>query len=274
MSVGIFIASAAGWDDRRRAGLKRLQEQLPSAVAVVSEVKEHSSVWSKRLYARALASPHSHLVFLNDDVIACPSFCELVNAMVDAVPDQVMSFATICPEAATHKGNWLRSYLLSGPAYLYPRSDLESLVEFYGKMPVGFREKMNEDEVASHHAWSRQRPIWQSCVSLVLHDINIPSTLGYDHHRGRVSTAPPATHVSHVFGWSSEDDAPTVPHPWLPEGRMRLVARAMANGEDPNVCGYCSVEQGTFTSAATGARICAVCVRDIVGHVFSNLRTS
>ncbi len=272
MSIGTFIASAAGWDERRRAPLKRLQAALPNAITITSEVKEHSSVWALRMYRRALASPHLHFEFLNDDVIPCPSHDAILERIVAAVPDQVMSFATICPEVEGHRGMWLRSYLLSGPAYLYPRADLESLVEFYEKLPAALRDKMNEDEVASHHAWSRQRPIWQTAFALVKHDVSIPSTLGYDHHKGRVSTAPLADERTLEYSWIVDHDPPHVPHPWLPEGRMRMVARAASNGEDPNTCSYCAVQEGMFTSGATGAKICPECIKNITNHIFSNMR--
>jgi hypothetical protein len=272
MTTGLFIASAAGWDERRRAPLKRLQGQLPGAVTVVSEVKEHASVWSRRLYARALASKHDHLLFLNDDVIVCPEFERVIGAMVAAVPDQVISLHTGLPEASELRAEWLRSYLVNGPAYLYPRAMLSSLFEFCEALPKVMRDRMNEDEVAAHHLWSLQQPAWHCVPALVNHDTSVPSTLGYDNHPMRGSSNSDWAHMPH--DWTVRGEPKFCPHPWLSEKRMMQVKIVMTAGEDPMICGFCAQRPGFFTSSDTGIRICAECVSNITRHVFENLRTA
>ncbi len=277
MSIGYFIATAAAWDERRKEPLRRLTEQLQGAAhAVASPEKEHAREWSQRLYARALASDYDTFVFLNDDDVLPSGFAGLIESVIAAAPDQVISLATICPQAKTHDGPWLRSYLLSGPGYIYPRADLEDRIAFDSRVPaemwVGHGGWQNEDGIGAMHAWSRQKPIWQTIPALVEHDVTVPSTLGYDAHPGRVSTAP-FGYRSMPASWAVTEEPPHVPHPWMTIGQLER-GRQACMGNVNDLCVFCRDLTGrqTFTSPTTGARICGYCVADIVGHVMVKAR--
>lgn len=276
--IGIYIASAAGWAPERRASLERLRKQLPFAHVLISDEKEHSTIWALRMYRKALADKVDQAFFLNDDITVPRNFLAICEALHEAEPNQVLSLATVCPEAQTARGPWLRSYLLSGPAYAYPRDDLADLLKFHEALPVDLRAKMNEDEVAAHHAWSRQKPIWQTIPSLALHDVEVPSTLGYDHHPRRVAEAlwtgdPDGIASLEAAGyWRVDDEPPYVPHPWLPESVMRGTHRMLRGGDNIMLCVFCNERERLLVSPITGVGICNVCMGNILQHVALNMR--
>jgi hypothetical protein len=275
-TVALYVASAAGWDSNRRAPLDRLTKLVPSATVLVSEEREHSSIWAVRMYKKALADGADVSFFLNDDIAVPDEFEKVAQAIVDAVPDQPMSLATVCPEAREATGPWLRSYLQSGPLYAFPRGHLAGLIEYYSQLPPSCLAKMNEDEIGAYFAWTRQTPLYQSIPSLALHDVKVPSTLGYDHHPRRVAErmwtkearregGPQLTDRAH---WIIGEEPPFAPHPWLPEGMMEKFRRSLQGGQDVMLCALCETRTSDIVAnAVTGARICQQCA----GIVFKNV---
>ena len=94
------IAHAAWLPDRRRT-LARLLNQLGEEVLVsASPGPEHASIWARRLWeGGARAFPDEHVCFLNDDVLIHPEFRRVVEAMVEAVPEEPLSLHTNVPGA-------------------------------------------------------------------------------------------------------------------------------------------------------------------------------
>lgn len=268
----IFIAHAA-WAADRKPSLARLLEQVPGAIVVASEVKEHSNVWALRLWRKAyeVSKPGEWCVFLNDDVTVAPD--HEIERMTEYVTGDCVSLATIQKEArAAYDAGacFLASYSATGPGYAIKREALGELIEFYAtKLTDGMKMRMNEDEAMAHWAWARQRPFWQCIPALVAHDVAIKSTLGYDNHPMRVASvlwtdAPPRWHA-HTPEY--------VPHPWMGEGRMRAVRRAILNGWSfDDKCVFCAERTALIISPQTGAGLCGQCMADGVGHVLINAR--
>lgn len=275
--MSVFIAHAA-WSPGRRESLSRLLEQVPGSVVVTSQVREHASVWAPRLWRTAYerSTEGEWCTFLNDDVEVAPNHA--IESMLSAVIGDVsgVSLATIQPEAASAYAagkRWLISYLATGPGYSIRRGLLPELLEFHGsKLTAGMRAKMNEDEVLSHWAWSRQEPFLQCLPALVKHDTDVPSTLGYDNHPGRVA-ALLWSDDSRLQSWPAPECVDYVTHPWLGEGRMRAVHRAITNGWDfDDVCVFCATRPVLIQSPTTGAGICGQCLADGCGHILTNAR--
>lgn len=288
MRIGIYVATAAQWDERRRVPLNRLCQQIAAQLAapgcrqegveeiflsvVHSPVKEHAREWSRRLYRAALDRQCSHPVLLNDDIVLHERFVEMVQAMLRAVPDQVISLHSSCAIPKGYGGAWLRSYNLSGPGYIYPRADLQDLVLFTEAMPehsTAWRTH-NEDGVAALHAWARQKPIWQTIPALVEHDTDVPSTLGYDNHPmrradngWRTKSAETLERMTTTEHWTVTDPPPMVPHPWFHESAMKAQVRALREGADHMVCVFCKERDGTHESGKTGAKLCDTCAEQV-----------
>lgn len=278
VSISIGIAHA-GFLPERKPGLARLLEQIdnyprPQHGGNVhvsrSLVREHASVWAKRLWEWAATQEADAVVLLNDDVTLCPNFVQTVQAMVAAVPDQVIALhctAPVAPSLAAAGEQWLRSYWLTGPAYILPRGAAKRLLEWVANAPKSLIASVNEDNVIMHWAWSEQRPIWHSLPALVQHDVSVPSTLGYDNHPMRQSNV--AWDSPHFKGESfinAEDWAPKaepvmVQCPWMSNEAFSRVERAYQSV--PQLCCFCHARAGQLGSA-TGAVICGPCLSNCV----------
>lgn len=266
----IAIAHAA-WSPGRSASLARLLAQVTGALVVTSETREHASVWAPRLWRRAyeLAKPGEWCVFLNDDVEIAPNHA--IETMLESASANMVSLATIQPEATRPGVRWLRSYCCTGPGYAIRRETVGDLLEFHAqKFTAGMRARMNEDEVIGHFAWSRQEPLLHCVPALVKHDVSVKSTLGYDNHPNRIASV---LWDGEIPPWPPSDDAEYCPHPWMGEGRMRAVHRAITNGWDfDDTCVICADRKVLMQSPKTGAGICGQCLAEAVGHILTNVR--
>ncbi len=225
--VGVFVAYA-GWAGRETA-LRRLTSQLGDAVTVVpSEVREHASTWAERLYRTALASDADYLCFLNDDVIVCPSFVEVLTAMHCARPSDPLSLHTTAPWAPDFKRaglRWFRSHWYTGPAVSFPRAALQSLVAYRARLPRWFVESRNEDNVAMQWSWHGDAPFWHPLPAIVRHDVSVPSTLGYDHHPMRTASVTweeDAARLADPSFWLEAHTPIQMDCPWLPSQVLRM----------------------------------------------------
>jgi hypothetical protein len=264
----IFLAASAGWLPERRKTLARLRAQVERTdrlVVLESPRREHASVWATRLWEEA-ARHDEPAVCLNDDVILHPRFQEIVRAMVEAVPGEVLSLHTNMPGAvkvARDGHHWGRTYWLSGPAYCLPPGVARSLLDF--PVPWTLRSSINEDNLAIHWMWDRQRPAWCAIPAPVTHDIAVPSLLGYDLHPNRVPTVPwenfPLARMEDPGYWRATSDPPHVENPWMSAAKMQHVRRVLVAGA--RVCSICCTEEGVF-GRPNGHAICPACVFDAV----------
>lgn len=272
----------AEWAEGRKAALARLIAQAPGALVVTSTVKEHANVWAPRLWRSAYdaTAQGEWSVFLNDDVTI--SLPDVIGKMLESVPDEVwgVSLASVGPEVRKlfdggHR--FYASYLATGPGYAIRREILPELASFYDNLPEGMRAKMNEDEVLSHFAWSKQQPFWHCLPALVDHDVSVPSTLGFDNHpMRRADLLWEEIPFGQLLDWPHPDTVPYVAHAWMGEGRMRAVRNALNGGVsgDTDICMFCAERPILIMSPKTGAGICGRCVSDAVGHVLCNARVA
>jgi hypothetical protein len=268
-----FIAHAA-WAPGRKQSLATLLAQIPGSHVVTSTVKEHANVWWPRLLRTSLdfLKPKEWGIYLNDDVTIASAYS--IMAMLERA-DAPVSLATVQPEALKTEARWLRSYCCTGPGYALRREDVVELLEFHAKtLTAGMREKMNEDEVIAHWAWSKQQPLLQCVPALVKHDVAVKSTLGYDGHPMRVASRL-WTESDGLQNWPSPEGAEYCTHPWLGEGRMQAVRRAYLNGWSfDDICVFCATRPILIQSPTTGAGICGQCLADGCGHILTNARVA
>lgn len=268
----ILIVHAA-WLDERKRTLARLLEQVPDATVLSSRRPEHASVWARRAWewCEDAAEP---VAVLNDDVIVCPSFSDVCDAMVAAAPGRALSLHTSVPDAIRVVGSsWVRCYWLTGPGYILPSGIPTKLLDFWAALPRVFGP--NEDNVAIQWAWSEQIPFWSSIPAIVQHDTETKSTLGYDNHKLRTSCVPwtdfPDADLSSVAWWRRGVDAPPfVENPWARTDHLHAMRRAL---ETANPCTVCWTRVANV-GHPSGQKFCGPCLAQIVGPLFNSLRHS
>lgn len=265
-----FAIAHARWLPDRRRTLSRLCEQLNEDVLVsVSTGPEHASVWARRLWELAERTGE-HVCLLNDDVLVHPELRRIVEAMIEAVPDEPLSLHTnvIGAAAAEMKGHhWARCYWYTGPAVVLSPEHVRSLLAWIYRTPWGFLSRNNEDNCAIHWAWERQRPFWCAIPAPVIHDTATASTLGYDNHPWRVPTVPwsapewTGARLTDPAWWRVEAPPPWLPNPWMPAEKLEHVRRVLAEpGEQ--LCAFCQERQGVVgaTEHPRAPRLCHRCL--------------
>lgn len=269
--IGIAHASFA---EGRAEGLARLRAQLdPQGATVyvqVSDTKEHAQVWARRLWAWA-AAQDSPAILLNDDVTVSPDLVARVDAMTDILPNEIIALHSQLPAArslAEAGVTWLRSYWCSGPGYVLPRSVSSKLDEWVGDTAKPILDAYNEDGYLQMWAWGRRRPIWHCLPALVQHDTEIASTLGYDKHTLRVAVVDwtDPLYAAGLPKMTIDSPAPFIENPWMStETLMALEAKRDMHGGPDKMCWWCMRSSANFSSAVTGAWICATCIHVCVG---------
>lgn len=264
----VFLAASAAWLPERKKTLERLRAQIERTDRLIvceSPRRQHASVWATRLWEEA-ARHDEHVVCLNDDVMLHPRFQEIVRAMIESVPDEVLSLHTNMPGApkvARDGHHWGRVYWPSGPCYVLPPGIARALLDF--ELPWRLVSSINEDERIIHFLWDRQRPAWCAIPAPVTHDISVPSSLGYDLHPNRVPTVPwrdfPFARLEDPAYWRTSSDPPLIENPWCSVEKMTHVRRVLKVGGQ--LCAICLCEEAVF-GQKDGHAVCPACVFDAV----------
>lgn len=276
--IRFFIAHAA-WVPERAATLARLLGQLESGGASTatpcttrsvevlrSRRREHASTWATRLWERC-AEHDGPSVCLNDDVILHPDFVRICAAMIEAVPDRVLSLHTNIPGAEAVHGSWVRCYWTTGPGYILPPGYAAGLLDYAASLPHDFTALINEDNLLIHYAYERGEPAWAAIPAPMVHDVATKSTLGYDGHPNRTPTVPwdgrPRPHIldwpltSSEFWRTAGIDPPLLENPWMKEEKLALFKAALRDGR--HICAVCVERVGRFGDPK-GVQICDSCL--------------
>lgn len=260
----------AGWMPDRTRTLTRLLNTLrvghhdADIKIFTSKRREHASIWATRIW-EWVAEQNEHVAVLNDDVFVIADFSETCDAIVKAVPDEIISLHTQAPgvvQVALDGWHWARCYWLTGPGYILSPQDAEGILAYAAELPWEFRSRVNEDNVAIHYAYDRQRPIYQTIPACVHHDTTTASSLGYDNHLFRVPSVPWTECLAEKFTdpgyWRLTDEPPFVENPWMPPARLHYVRRIL-RAKRP-LCVLCMDREGQVgRMTAGGPAICTHC---------------
>ena len=260
----VAIAHAA-WATGRHAGLRSILDQEPTAHVIASKRREHASVWAVRLW-EWVAEQREPVVCLNDDVVLHPKFEEIVDTMIEVVgPRAPLGLLTNNPHAPALRAeghHWLQCYWLTGPAYVLWPEQAGSLLDWFARAPSTLTRNTNEDNWAIHWSWDRQVPVWCSIPGIVEHDVEIPSTLGYDGHPNRTSHVPfsdCSADLTDPAYWRQEGPPPWVPNPWMHVGALAQIRAWVRGGTE--FCEMCAGEPAIAGSATSkiGERCLRAC---------------
>jgi hypothetical protein len=257
--IDVLIPHAA-WAPGRRESLERLVDDIGSAEIIYSSVREHANVWARRAWEHAANSDASHIAILNDDVRVAPRFVEACTAIARAVPDEVVALHCTATPPPEFRGPWVRSYWLTGPAYMMPRELYAELLAFADDWKEYFAGQVNEDGLAMVWAWGRQRPIWHAIPALAQHDTSVRSTLGYDHHPNRtaaVTWKDRDVDVTDPAYWMLDKDPPVIPCPWMSIAQLRSTYQT--HGRSAR-CAFCEEGPVLMVSERTGRGVCRRCL--------------
>lgn len=264
----VYIAHAA-WMPQRVATLERLLHQLASQRADVtvcrSETKEHASTWAVRMWKQAVDDGRSRAIFLNDDVEVSP---DLIAAYESMPYDDAVSLHTQFPTVrylAELGERYVTSYWLSGPGYALSRSFCQGVLRWIENTPKAMMSGWNEDGWANLHAWSQRIPILHPIPALVKHDVQVPSSLGYDNHPMRspgIAWDDPMFYGHDLFSeafWTPTGDPIFISCPWMQEPALRFWSAVREVKEDR--CCFCGVNHGAVGPVRGGLTICMGCLR-------------
>jgi hypothetical protein len=165
-------------------------------------------VWSGDMWRWAAETSATHCIFLQDDDLVAPNFWPALSAMLETVPDEVISLYNGHPGTMTLARDGDRWYTtadgLVGQAYVFPRPLLR---DFLLWRHVALRPRaldhIDEDTLIDVWAIHQKRRIWHPVVTLYEHDLTMQSNFGNDHHEYR---GPMVTwRDAEVLGFSAPD---------------------------------------------------------------------
>jgi len=248
--------------------LEGLYGALQWIACKVFQDREPNRVWSQKMWRWAVSTGATHLIQIQDDVTVAPNFWASLRAMVEAVPDQIIGLEQahpMGPELAEKGHRWCRTRAwLIGPAYVFPldpklAQGLPAFLRWCDKNPERVAAE-NEDTLVNR--WAAEAAgvdIWHPIPTIIDHDISVKSTYGNDAHAHR---RPTVTWHGFPAGMLESPDywrPPAEPYP------QRLV-----DPFNPR-CWFCTEENGSIASSATGARIGKKCLAQILGGVLSRV---
>lgn len=256
------------WIAARVASMARLKAALAYQPIWYREFTERESnrVWPSKLWRWGLSIGATHLLQLQDDVVPAPGFWPALRAMVEAQPGRIIGLHSNHPlTVVQHRAGrrWYRDQWLTGPAYVLPRSQLSVFIDWTDANHT-LLTSTNEDSLISHWVATTGRHVWHPIPTIADVDQGVPSTYGNDdHHEWSMYRRPMVT-------WRDVASVAALADPdyW----RCTEDAAPLLPGPGTQLCWYCLAREARVTSGASGARICAQCVADVVGQALGRLR--
>ena len=281
MKIAVHIAHAEFLPERK-ATLDRLLGQLADQkckpIVHRSEAREHASTWACRMYQANAAAGDPPAIYLNDDVEVAPALLGAADAILGVETSRIVSLHAVHPMAlslAEAGQRWMRTYHVTGPAYLHRKGVGKQVLAYYAETPRSWNTKVNEDNVQIQLLYRHREPAWNIIPALAVHDTTVPSSLGYDNHPGRVTPVPwrdpMFSDLDLHTGW---DVPPGTEVPYLETHWTRtqvLLAEEIAVnlGIPPEVCWWCCARPAFMASDKNGAKLCGKCAHDIAGHAIN-----
>jgi hypothetical protein len=190
--------------------MRRLCEQLGVWTGPYREFTERAPnhVWSAAMWDWLVTqSPGGYCLQLQDDVELAPNFRTVLEAMLQAVPNEVIGLETAHPGAMTvarEGGRWCTTADgLIGVGYVLPSALLQDFLEWCDReLKLRSVLSISEDTLIGVWALATGRRIWHPVPTIIDHDLSIASTYGNDAHTMR---RPSVTwRDGDILGWSDE----------------------------------------------------------------------
>jgi hypothetical protein len=236
----------------------------------VFDEKESNRIWPGKLYRWAISTGATHCLQLQDDALVYDKFWPALQAMLEAVPDQIIGLEAnhpLGPEMHRTGRRWFRTRAwLVGVGYVWPMDPnlphgLPAFLRWCEEFPA-IVAQTNEDSLVNGWAAQHGFDIWHPVPTIIDHDIGVPSTYGNDgHHEYSMYRRPTVT-------WR---DVPllsglTDPDYW----RTTVEGTPLLPGPGTQRCWFCGERQAGVTSQKTGCRVCPLCALSAVGAYMGN----
>lgn len=205
MNIVVSICHAAHLPERKPV-FQRLVGQLGDTwpVHVISD-KLPPHEWSVLQWGAAMNHPGAtHGLFLNDDVVLCDNFHEILEQVIAAYPNDVISLYASDPKSAKVRSRYYSSRDgLIGNAYVIPVPLLEKFSQFrqVDLMPFA-KTHLSEDQQVNLFCMANGLKIRHTVPSLVDHDVTVVSTAGVQWERSqpaRKAVVPPQPDMHRMY---------------------------------------------------------------------------
>lgn len=180
---------------RQSLGLGENLDELPEELSTYALFTERAAnhVWSGDMWRWGATQSTTHFLSLQDDVLVAPNFWRALEAMLVAVPDEVIGLeAAHAAGPALNLEGWqwyTTSDMLVGVGYVMPTSLLNEFLEWRAtKLKPGSIEKLTEDTMIGVWCLATGRRIWHPIPTIIDHDVTVASTYGNDAHANRRPT--------------------------------------------------------------------------------------
>jgi hypothetical protein len=178
------------WIPERVESLSRLSAALEwvgrdqcTARRIFSD-REPNWSWSAKLWAWGAASTDAtHLLQVQDDAKVTENFWLDLKRIVESKPDDVIGLESVL----SVKEPWYSSRDgLIGVAYVVPVPALRDFLSWrHNAIRADGVKKLNEDQLIGLWCFCTGRPVMHPSVTIVDHDVELPSTYGNDQHTHR-----------------------------------------------------------------------------------------
>lgn len=189
-TIALAITHASHLPERKES-FSRLERALdltgndPIAKYGVFGGAEPRGAWSEAQWTWALRTGADHCLFLQDDVFVAPNFWNVVKAMIEARPDDIMSLYSdhlaARRMALSRTAAWYSlSDAIGGPSYLMPRTVLNESIVWAGKnLQDGAADYLAEDDRLALFCLATGRRCYYPVISVADHDTELASTFGF-----------------------------------------------------------------------------------------------
>ena len=265
--IGLVVTHAQHVPERR-APMQRLRDLLGThpdhdewALGPYYEntLRAKNHEWSEHQWrwAAGFADDVTHVLFLQDDQVVPENLAAIVEAMVEAVPGEILSFHTthrIAREMAREGRTWLTtSDYCVGTGYVWPAPLLREFLAWREtRVRPGWLERIHEDDLMGLFALTTGRRIWQPVPSPIKHDLTLESLGGTGDTPNR---SPLVTwDMGADFNWTPADLED--PLWWTPQKHVPDIGRFYEHSLRNAVRAVDGFDQGA--ALASEAR-CALC---------------
>jgi hypothetical protein len=191
------------WRPERVASLARLIRDLApfpdSGVPLLVHTERESHVqWTKKIWDWSAASGANYCVFLTDDTCVAPRFWDVLAAMIDANPGQILGLTSQDPRAPRLQREGHRWYTFCawavGWGYVMPRNRLVEFLSWREVQSPALWQEWGDDQLIN--IWCSQVGLktWHPLPTIVDHDTSLESTVGHpieQHGRREANTKVP-----------------------------------------------------------------------------------